>query len=732
MPDKIYQLIYRGDNSDLLSKNQQLVQSLQLLDQLCTQVQGKLKTYASGSSRSAQQAAKSALQLAQALSKVEIAATNARSKLNGYATGGAQAVGPSARAAAILEAQLKSLARQANAVRSAIARAGAASQTTAGQIGNLSAQAAAANGGLAGVAASAKQINQSVKGLKGSVDSIAGSLAAFTLIRQAFHAIMEASKEIEDRWHKLAGESAEFRDRLRELSNIKGESGPTDKTYAEVLQLALEMGTTPEKAEEFARSYENIGPTIRAKGHYQPAQGSAEQLERSVQVEAGITARRFGLDEGAAGEAIGTAGLFHTFTTTEDAMNQYGMALSGLSQGKLDYNRGVRALNKAAAKLVDPNDNAEFAQEMGLEGLAPSAPGRVRSFGEAGIYLGALSLGTGTADQAHQRMIQISRTLNTTDEDQQKVLQAAGISREMDDPAKLSQLGKYLKQQGERDPLSWLARNKIGSQATREAVVAGLKVTDVLDQRLAAARGGGANAFGKQIMAENAAFRASDRGFLNAEVEAARTVGDKTEGRRVELFEAANKLAEERMRLGDQDYNTAGRSIVLGAFSPVTYALSGVSGFQDARERHEQFGSIPTLRREAKRLGIDIDAQFPGLNSGAYEARAQAFEGAYKAVMAKDPTADPLGRGEVRAKAQRRVQAIAAAGNPGGVDVANGIVAPGAAGGAGDPALKQIQAEQLRVLKQINDKVGGGAPAPAPLAPLGPAPVPGGPRRIGG
>ncbi|MHC5544748.1 hypothetical protein ACYOEI_41475, partial [Singulisphaera rosea] len=263
-------------------------------------------------------------------------------------------------------------------------------------------------------------------------------------------------------------------------------------------------------------------------------------------------------------------------------------------------------------------------------------PGRVQSYGDAGIYLGAMSLGTGTADQAYHRMVQISRTLNPVDEDKQKALAEAGITDKMDDPARLIQLGDFFKANPNLDPVKWMTERNIGSEATREAVTAGMKVSDVLKQRLETARAKlKGNQFGKQVIAENGAARANERVNVNAEARSITEVVDKAEGAGVETFETAKKFAEERMRLNDSDYRSPFRRVLELASSPISYAVSGVGGYDNTRESHAIYGAIPNLRREAERVGIkDLGKRFPGLGSGDYETRAQAFEAASREVSA--------------------------------------------------------------------------------------------------
>ena len=478
-----------------------------------------------------------------------------------------------------------------------------------------------------------------------------GKMIAIQAARAVFGAIMNESQRLEQYWEKLAENAGNFRDSLRELASLKGQPGPNDTVTADVLDLASKTGMVPEKAAEFSASYENIGPTIREKGHYQPKQGTAEQLEKDVVAETGRTARRLGVDEKAAGEAIGTAGLFHTFNSVEQAMEQFGSALKGLSEGKLAYGKGVAALNKGSAKLLDP---AEAAAEG-------ARAGKIGSFAEAGVYLGALSLGTGTADQAQNRMVQNSRVLNPDVENVKgtKALKNAGLTDQMTDPQKLIQLSKYLKAQKVASPRDWLSKHELGTVATREGMEASLKVADVLEQRLKrAAESATTDATGKATVAENRRFMATDRSATAAAVASKQDVVNKAEGiRGPEELEKAKRAAELRTQLSDPDfYHSRLQNITMSLTSPLTYLESGVSGWNYQWENDRRFGAIPTMKREAERVGADLTPHLEGLEAWDYRTRARAFTAASEAVRARG--GDPLRMQDLDVETQRKIEEI--------------------------------------------------------------------------
>lgn len=496
-----------------------------------------------------------------------------------------------------------------------------------------------------------------------SAGGFVGKLLLLEGARKGITMVLDESQKLEEFWQKLAKEATDFRDTLAELASLRGQPGPNGEVAADVLDVANRTRMTPDKARDYLMSYENIGPTVRAKGHYAPAAGTPEQLEKDVLGDTGRTARRLGIGGTAAGEALGTAGMFHTFRTREDAAEQVGGALKGLSEGKLSYDKGVTALNKGAAKLLDPSEAA-------AEG---AKAGKLRSYSEAGIYMGALSLGTGTADQAQHRMVQNSRLLNpdADNEEGRKALEKAGLTAEMSDPEKLIQLNRYLKANNVTNVRDWLTKNKLGTVATREGMEASLKVSDVLEQRLGAARESAkTNATGRAMLAANEA--PPDRMATAADLATKTDIVNKAEGMAgPEEFEKAKQAAALRLRLRAPNYyHGLARRVFNTAISPLTYLTSGVGGegYEAESGAHTvgpgYAGAIPTIEAEGKRVGVDVMKLFPDLGSSRYESRAKAYTQAAEAVRKRG--GDPLRLGDLDKGTRAQIEGVRTGVPPGG------------------------------------------------------------------
>lgn len=612
-------------------------------------------------------------QFAAALMQLDQLITQLKAKLSGFASGAGRSSAAAAKQAQVFTAALQALQAQAT-------------------------QAATA---LNGMRASAGGITGSFKSASVSMGGFLTAGLALSALHQVLSGVMQKGKEIADEFARMADKSIQFRDSLRELADVTGKKGP-DAVYADVLDLANETGMIPDKAREFAQSYQNIGPTVREKGHIKPAPGqTVEELEHGILVETARTARRIGLDEGAAGEAIGTAGMFHAFGSVEQSQEQFGTALWGLSKGKLKYSQGVTALNKAAAKLVDTPENREAAAKEG------ATVGRYSSYGEAGVMLGTLSLGTGTADQAQHKMIQISRLLNSSPEKGRDALKQAGLTDKMTDPEKLIALGKYLNA-NKLDAKTFLEQNKLGSVATREATVAGLKVTDVLEQRLKEAKAPGA---GARVIQENAAFSAKDRSAIEARAAAGTEITELVVGDKGADYNTAKQFAAQRLRLHDRDYNSRFGQYGIEAVGYINQMFGGEGGLEGYKMEHPIWGAMAQLRAGGKAVGIDVDKRFPDLASSDLPNRKAAFGQAAKAV--REAGGDPFGQVEVGRMLGQQIDAMRASKTD--------------AEGQSDPELKRLNQQQVEKLEQIRQALAGGGNAPGAAAagvPVGGGPVP--------
>lgn len=661
--------------------------------------------------------------LARELATVRPAAIKAAEGVSGFAmicSAATVKIGGTELAVRQLGRALAALSAMMNAVGGAGGRAGDSIKQLGRSAGDTLPAVINSGRGMAVYAQETKAAAEHTERLRDRVQDTEAGLVKFLAVQQGLRVArmilneyIDASKQLEDTWKKLADDAIAFRKASRELASLKGESGPNNKVIADTLDVALASRMDADQARKAMAAYENIGPTVRERGHYKPTQGTPEELEKEILAETGKTATRLQIDPAAAFEAMGMAALRHTFTTKEEAMEQLGGALEGIQLGKLNYTLGVKALGKASAKLVDPKE--EEAAEAKAEGATTqekgTLPGRVQSYAEAGHYLGVLSYGTSSADQASHRMIQISRALNPdqSKEKAQEALKDAGLTPKMSDPEKLITLNKYMKAQKVQDRLGWLSEHKIGTEATREALVAAMKEAPVLEERLKKLRGGHAKLeTGTRTIAQNASFMGEDQSARASTVEATGSVQKELEGLQQEEFRVAKQAALVRYQ---QQEPTEFRGILRGfanaVTSPLSYIRGGVGGEESEAEIHEKYGAITVLKQEAKKVGIDLLKEYPGVYSSSLTERGVNFAKASAAVRARG--GDPLAMGELTETSRKQIQAIRPQPRP----------------PVPKPIPEPLKAAELPVRPALPGESPAGMAGPPEAAPAAPAVAPG-------
>ncbi len=684
MPDREYNLIYKSDNTDILSKTAQVIAALTALDAM---------------------------------------AVKTNSSLSGFAGGGGRSAAAASRQIQKLDAAMVALQAQAATTRSSLASIGSGLGAVSGKAG--SATSALGRFGAAGLAL-------------GAVHKVLGD-------------VLKATEELEQYWKSLSKEAIGFRDSLRELKDITGHKGPTDKVVEKnVLDISNEAHMMPAAARELYQSAENILPAAREKGNIVPEAGeTVEELQHKIIVQAAKLGREKGIDEAAVGEAVGTAALFGKVHNVQEAMEPLGTAFEGLSRGNLRYSTAVPALNEAAAAMVTPEKAAADAENDDDEGNRARA-GRLGSYGEAGVYMGVVSLGTGQRNpqKAKERMIQVSRLLNTSSDKGRAALKGAGITDEMTDTDKLIQLRKYTDERSAKDKKfdtqDWLKQNKLGSDRTREATIAVLKNADVLDTRL---RELGVESYQDRKTPEKRAaalkirtetarrtvensnkFAESDPTALAAGAESANKVWELQTGEEMSAYETAKRYADVRMKFKNPAHMGVDQWAHQNFFQPFNLMAYGegskemhlVAGFESSASEGKEWhgtGARPTLIREGKKVGVDVERQFPEVYSHDLPTRAKAFGEAARAVQGAG--GDPYAAKEVQAFQRQRIPGFGTASEPPGQRQLND---PGVARDV-NQLVKETQ-ETNRLLRDGLQRPGGAGGSipqgggPVPVAPV--------------
>ena len=742
MPDQLYNVIYDvGGNAE--ARIDAIIAKLTALSAASDTAKAKLASVGKGSSAALDAFLKSAAAAATGVTKLGAASDALRGKVGGASA----AMSGFATSATSTATATNAAGKATSAVASAAGRAAAQFTSAAAALTATSAAATASVAPLGAAKSAVKGVGTSSTTASVGVNNFLVKSIALREAHAIFSMVLSESEKLEARWKELAKEAGVFRDSLKELASLKGELGPNAKVQASVLELARKARIKPEQAEELAAAYENIGPTAREKGAFQPEQKGVtpEKLEADILAEAGGAAQRLGVQPKAMGNLVGTAGLFNKFKNVSDAMEQIGGAVKGIQEGKLAYTPGIEALNSASAKLLNPR-HADMTDEEKADAAGAKA-GRVGSLARGGVYLGALSLGTDTAPKSAHRMVQTSRVLNpdASKTTAVKALAEAGLTDQMDDPAKLIRLAEFFKEKRITDPGAWLVKHKLGTVATREGTVAALKNADVLKTRLAKIDASSAkgpdgrplNKIGKQFISDTQVSMASDPNAEAAGIESKAEIMNQVEGLNGPLsLETAKKAAALRMRTKDKTYyDSVLRGIADTMATVFTFPLSGVGGAGQVLERQLEYGAIPELVKQGEKVGIDVNKEFPNVNAGGYRARSKAFQDAASAVRAKG--GDPLGQRDADAAVEAEVKGLGpqvpmanpAAGPAAGLGAPK--VGPGASldnpGGGpivamADPKLNDLNREQAQTLKRIEGLLrfgGGDGGGTGPLMPDG-------------
>lgn len=435
-----------------------------------------------------------------------------------------------------------------------------------------------------------------------SMGQMGASMGAVSLAFRAIHVgvsilseVNEQAERLRDYWKDLAEKAEKFRDIQRELGNLKGEPGATNKILAETLDFSLQTGIDPEKADKALKAYENVGPALRHKDTFGKDKAEAAKLEKEVVIEVGRSAQRMGIEPDAAMNLLGTVGLGGPIKSKQDAMNKIGGALAGIKEGKLSYTGGVEALNTAMSKLTSIGESEGDSAKPSRLGTTQD-----RAAIEAGQYLGAISLGTSAKapQTAAMKMVQISRAINKVDADTQITLAQMGVKPGMTDQQKLIAMRHYMDDKKVVDRKQWLQTHGIGTEAQADALNIGMNVAPTMERMLKAAE---TKDFGKEEIESNASYYATDKGAQNAQSRVANKVREIARG---EQQEALNRDTQAEMKKMDEWYHKSWSK----TFNEYSYGVLG-----ENQTTMAQTQVINRLHKEAKKAGLqkEIAKRFP-------------------------------------------------------------------------------------------------------------------------
>lgn len=548
MADREYNLHYKSDNADMLSKNQQVITSLQAVYTWLTNVKNVAGSMFAGLSRSAISAAKNNEAVAQSLNSVAASAGNAQNAVNALGT-------------ATVNARVS--------IRSAT--------------------------------------------------SALGNFITRMVAMRALHEIVTTIKTGFDEINKYADEAAEhitkIRMEARELASLMGKMGPDDRVIESVVRTSLATGATPEQVTEYMTKYKGVASVGEEKGNI------TSEVSQKLAIEGLRLARRLDIDESTAGEAAGSISLLGKVGSTQQGMEQLAEAAYGIQAGKMKYTEGFRALSKLAPQIVGQQ-------------------GGTRTYGEAGVLLGAYSQISGSADQAQHMIIQTRRLLSETEGDKGEYLRSIGIRPEMTLDEKLNVLAPHV-----TGPDGEAMLTKIGFHAKRErevTVSAARNIQTVINSRYDTIH---RDNDAQLATTANENYYNTDPTALSNRAKASMDITKIQVGQQFEQANIARKFALSRL-WGDMGNFRSVRN--MGQEKVMQMVTGGAGGdVTQTVDLDKEHGVVAQIEREAKRVKLDL-SRFQGLHSASETVRGQAINDASQAIKARG--GDPFGMKETAEK----------------------------------------------------------------------------------
>lgn len=116
-----------------------------------------------------------------------------------------------------------------------------------------------------------------------SLIEMRAAMFALHEIREVMRAIADGLKEARDFSQETAEANLKLLDSLRELSALRGKTGPDNQDSAAAVGLMLEAGfKDPQDARKFQQFFEGAIPVAETKGNLAPTKGTPEDLKRDI------------------------------------------------------------------------------------------------------------------------------------------------------------------------------------------------------------------------------------------------------------------------------------------------------------------------------------------------------------------------------------------------------------------------------------------------------------------
>ncbi len=151
-----------------------------------------------------------------------------------------------------------------------------------------------------------------------------------------------------------------------------------------------------------------------------------------------------------------------------------------------------------------------------------------------------------------------------------------------------------------------------------------------------------------------------------------------------------------------QYVNHCGFNMIRYAQGAMSWTFRGVGGMNNYLENEPLVGAIPTLVVQERKVGVNVEKQFPGIRSDSLETRRTAFGKSAAAV--REMKGHPFAQMELIDMTRRAKDGVL-----GGAGVRSGAPAAGGPGlqDAHDAAAARQQESTNKLLSQIAAGMGG-------------------------
>lgn len=443
--------------------------------------------------------------------------------------------------------------------------------------------------------------------------------AAYAAFQNTISSAGEGSRERRQFFSGATDMASAYRKDLQELAVLQGKTHADNETISGDLGFQKQTLLNPEDSRTFRLEFGGaIAPALKARG----ADGSPNitpGVARELEAEAGKFTARYGLDATTGGRMAGLLGVTHKVPSAAAGL---GILEQTMEQLNIE---GVGPVKGMANQLLALSG-----------GMLEEGGGRFKDYREMGARFAASTVNqAGSSARAKTRIIQSDRLLRKFNGgDEEAFLRKIGITPDDDYESAIRKIEPHIKgKNGDQV----LMNAGFGNSTERLAVIEEAKMNSIVDKQIAGMLS--PQAAQAQAVARNNEFPSTVTGRQQAaeNAEFAATVGEGVKG---EPLKAARANARARMI-------AEGRLKPRGIYDSLEDKLrSGITSFGgvSGEDLNVDREAVDELRREGRKVGVDIDGQFPrlditrggrGMKIGGWETDAGTDESAFQSEFSK-------------------------------------------------------------------------------------------------